>query len=162
MRLIRTAHEIHYRWNQWRMNGNKLRWKCSCPSAVKRTSWHDRKQRWTLEVKNSSSPQASRGIISPVAQVQRVCKRELETRAQQVASSARSTFCIAPSEEKTNPATIWKTQLVLGSSQASNTGSIRGCGPLYCQYSFINYPFSPYRPLAIVRIPSRTPLHEGL
>ena len=28
----------------------------------------------------------------------------------------------------------WKNQLVLGSSLASNTASIRVCGPLYCQY----------------------------
>ena len=27
----------------------------------------------------------------------------------------------------------WKDQLVLGSSLAGNTASIRGCGPLYCQ-----------------------------
>ena len=125
---------------------------CNCDEiAVVNKLNENNIERWTLEVKNSSSPQASRGIISPVAQVQRVCKRELETRAQQVASSARSTFCIAPSEEKTNPATIWKNQLVLGSSQVSNTGSIRGCGPLYCQYSFINYPFPPHRPLCMHR-----------
>ncbi len=30
--LIRTTHEIHYRWNQWRMNGNKLWWKCTSSS----------------------------------------------------------------------------------------------------------------------------------
>jgi hypothetical protein len=40
--------------------------------------------------------------------------------------------------------------------------------PFHCpnsfqnQYSFINNPFSPYRPLSMVRIPSRTPLHDDL
>ena len=39
--------------------------------------------------------------------------------------------------EKSLKFSFWKTQLVLGSSQARNTASIRGCGPLYCQRSFI-------------------------
>ncbi len=40
--LIRTAHEIHYRWNQWRMNWNRLRWKCSCSSRCEKLQQNDR------------------------------------------------------------------------------------------------------------------------
>ncbi len=42
--LIRTAHEIHYRWNQWRMNGNELRWKCSCSGRCENTTVDWQKQ----------------------------------------------------------------------------------------------------------------------
>ena len=35
--LIRTAHEIHYRWDQWRMNGNKLRWKMQLLQKLRET-----------------------------------------------------------------------------------------------------------------------------
>jgi hypothetical protein len=41
---------------------------------------------------------------------------------------------VAPSEEETTFDANWKDQLVLGSSLARNTASIRVCGPLYCQY----------------------------
>jgi hypothetical protein len=42
--LIRTAHEIHYRWNQWRMNGNELRWKSSCSGRCENTTADWQKQ----------------------------------------------------------------------------------------------------------------------
>jgi hypothetical protein len=40
--LLRTAHKIHYRWNQRRMNGNKLRWKCNCSSHREKRQQNNR------------------------------------------------------------------------------------------------------------------------
>jgi hypothetical protein len=65
---------------------------CNCDEiAVVNKLNENNIERWTLEVRNSSSSRASRRIILPVAPLQRVCSLELE-RCSQGGSSPRSSL----------------------------------------------------------------------
>jgi hypothetical protein len=67
------------------------------------------------------------------------------------------TICLGAQETK-----VWKDQLVLGSSLASNTASMRGMRPIVLSiHSFINIPNHLTVPSLHDPNPSRSPLHEG-
>ena len=65
--------------NEWERTAMKMQ-----QLQLRKTTAEWQKQQWTLEVRNSSSPRASRRIIPPVALLQRVCRSELGRCAQQI------------------------------------------------------------------------------
>ena len=86
-------------------------------------------------------------LSSRLQQLQRVCRYELERRTHQI----RTFYSLVAPSEGNDLAYQLKDQLVLGSSLASNTASIRGCGPLYCQYIHSKTShLLPHCPLSIV------------
>ena len=137
--LIRTAHEIHYRWNQWRMNGNKLRWKCRCSSRCEKQQQNDR---------NNSEPWRSRIALrlkppDTLPSGWDSCSVNTTVNWSDAHTKGERSTCQWSSEIPTLR-TNWKDQLDLGSSLASNTASIRGCGPCTVNTFIHKHPKSPY------------------
>jgi hypothetical protein len=113
--------------NEWEQTAMK---NAAAPIAAKTQQQIDRNngKPWRSRIALRLKPPDA--LSSRLQQLQRVCRYELERRTHQI----RTFYSLVAPSEGNDLAYQLKDQLVLGSSLASNTASIRGCGLLYCQY----------------------------